>query len=92
MSVRMTNVQPSTMTAGHPVKKEKMPASGTNTGTNLLLTLPILAQMRGIQGWLEADGFGEADLQPMGTGDIEKFIDHWHRAVAEEVKQEHEVA
>ena len=40
------------------------------------------------EGWLEADGFGEADLQPMGIGNIENFIDHWHRAVAEEVERD----
>jgi hypothetical protein len=34
------------------------------------------------EGWLAADGFGEADLQPMDTSSIENFIDHWHRAVA----------
>jgi hypothetical protein len=44
------------------------------------------------EGWLEADGFGEADLQPMDIASIEKFIDHWHKAVAEEVQQEQEVA
>ncbi len=39
------------------------------------------------EGWLEAGGFGEADLQPMGIGNIENFIDHWHEAVAEEVER-----
>jgi F0F1-type ATP synthase membrane subunit b/b' len=44
------------------------------------------------EGWLEGDGFGEADLQPMDTTGIENFIDHWHRAVAAEVQQESEMA
>ena len=44
------------------------------------------------EGWLEADGFGEADLQPMGIGNIENFIDHWHRAVAEEVERDEQAA
>ena len=44
------------------------------------------------EGWLEAGGFGEADLQPMGIGNIENFIDHWHRAVAEEVERDEQAA
>ena len=44
------------------------------------------------EGWLTGDGFAEADLQPMDTSSIEKFIDHWHRAVAEEVQQEQQSA
>src|SRR5471030_1117092 len=40
------------------------------------------------QGWLESEGFGEADLQPMDTASIQRFIDHWHEAVAQEVQQE----
>ena len=43
------------------------------------------------EGWLEADGFGEADLQPMDTTSIERFVDHWHTAVADEVHREDEV-
>jgi hypothetical protein len=44
------------------------------------------------EGWLESEGFGEADLQPMDTASIDRFIDHWHEAVAQEVKEEEEVA
>jgi len=43
------------------------------------------------EGWLENEGFGEADLQPMDTASIERFIDHWHEAVGQEVQQEEEV-
>jgi Leucine-rich repeat (LRR) protein len=44
------------------------------------------------QGWLESEGFGDADLQPMDTEGIETFIDHWHMAVAEEVQREEDVS
>jgi Leucine-rich repeat (LRR) protein len=40
------------------------------------------------EGWLEADGFAETDLQPMEIGSIEKFIDHWHDAVSREVNED----
>jgi predicted NACHT family NTPase len=42
-------------------------------------------------GWLEAESFSEAYLQPMDTSAIENFIDHWHKAVAEEVLRESEI-
>lgn len=42
--------------------------------------------------WMELEGFSEADLQPMGLGDIDEFIDHWHQAVREELKESLELA
>jgi len=41
-----------------------MTTPGTNTNSGLLLTLPILAQMKKIEGWLEED---EADLLMAAT-------------------------
>jgi predicted NACHT family NTPase len=43
------------------------------------------------QGWLKSEGFDDADLQPMDLAGIETFIDHWHLAVAEEVRREDEI-
>ena len=37
------------------------------------------------QGWLSANRFAETDLQPMTPGDVRAFIEHWHRAAAEQV-------
>ena len=39
------------------------------------------------QHWLESSEFDDADLQPMDTEGIDTFIDHWHKAVAEEVSR-----
>lgn len=44
------------------------------------------------QNWLHSEGFLDADLQPMDMAGIETFIDHWHRAVREEVQREEEIA
>ncbi|MGA8086967.1 MAG: NACHT domain-containing protein [Terracidiphilus sp.] len=43
------------------------------------------------QSWLKNEGFHDADLQPMDTPGIEVFIDHWHRAVAEEARREEDL-
>ena len=40
------------------------------------------------KGWLEPEGFVEADLQPMDNASIETFVEHWHNAVAAEVGSE----
>jgi NACHT conflict system protein/NACHT domain-containing protein/Leucine Rich Repeat (LRR) protein len=44
------------------------------------------------EGWLEHEGFDEAELQPMEPHDIGAFIDHWHAAVREELRDEEEKA
>jgi len=44
------------------------------------------------EGWLASSSFSEAELQPMETASVERFIQHWHEAVAEEVQTEDEVA
>lgn len=41
--------------------------------------------------WLAAAGFEDAHLQPMDSAGIEAFIDHWHKAVAEEAEHEEEI-
>jgi len=35
------------------------------------------------EGWLNADGFAEVELQDMQTTDVSQFVSHWHDAVAE---------
>jgi predicted NACHT family NTPase len=42
------------------------------------------------EGWLEHEGFDDAELQPMEPHDINAFIDHWHAAVREELRDEEE--
>lgn len=42
------------------------------------------------QGWIEGGGFAEVALRPMDLADIESFIEHWHRAVYEELTDEEE--
>ena len=42
------------------------------------------------EGWMDAEGFGNADLQPMELADISMFIDHWHQAVREELQEQAE--
>lgn len=44
------------------------------------------------QGWLEDNGFREAELLPMELPDITSFIDHWHAAVRDELQVETERA
>ena len=41
-------------------------------------------------GWMEQEGFEEADLQPMELNDIYNFIDHWHNAMREALLVEDE--
>lgn len=43
-------------------------------------------------GWIERENFTDAELQPMGMSDIYTFIDHWHKAVLEEIQDETEKA
>ena len=40
------------------------------------------------EGWMEREGFGDTELQPMGLDDIDAFIDHWHQAVRERLEDE----
>lgn len=42
------------------------------------------------EGWLNADQFIDAELQDMGRSEIDEFIDHWHEAVAESIRDEKE--
>jgi NACHT domain len=42
------------------------------------------------EGWLEREGFDDAELQPIELADIFAFIDHWHEAVREELREEDE--
>jgi NACHT domain/Leucine Rich repeats (2 copies)/Leucine Rich repeat len=42
------------------------------------------------EGWMDAEGFGNAELQPMELADISMFIDHWHQAVREELQEQTE--
>jgi predicted NACHT family NTPase len=45
-----------------------------------------------VTGWMDREGFDEADLQPMDLNDINAFIDHWHAAIAEELPDQQEKA
>jgi len=42
------------------------------------------------EGWMESEGFDDAELQPMELPDIYAFIEHWHDAVREELQDEEE--
>ena len=37
------------------------------------------------EGWLDSEGFLEANLQDMNSTDIESFITHWHDAAREDI-------
>jgi hypothetical protein len=41
-------------------------------------------------GWLRKEGFDDAELQPMQLPDILAFIEHWHKAVRDELQEEEE--
>ena len=41
-------------------------------------------------GWMDREGFIDAELQPMQLPDIRTFIDHWYDAVAKELQDEQE--
>jgi hypothetical protein len=38
------------------------------------------------EGWLDADDFIDAELQDMALTDVDEFIEHWHDAVAESIR------
>jgi predicted NACHT family NTPase len=40
------------------------------------------------EGWMEREGFDDAELQPMELTDIFAFIDHWHDAVREVLRDD----
>jgi hypothetical protein len=40
------------------------------------------------EGWMDHEGFSDAELQPMSKSDIYFFIDHWHDAIREELQEE----
>ncbi|GHO79507.1 ATP-binding protein [Ktedonobacter sp. SOSP1-85] len=42
------------------------------------------------EGWLEVEGFKDAELEPMDLADIYTFIDYWHNAIAERVATDEE--
>ena len=42
------------------------------------------------EGWMDREGFSNAELQPMQLTDIYMFIEHWHRAVREELHGDEE--
>ncbi len=44
------------------------------------------------EGWMNVEGFSDALLQPMELPDIYSFIDHWHNAVREELREDEEKA
>jgi len=41
--------------------------------------------------WLSNEGFSRMELQPMTPSDIRRFIEHWHRAVAAEIRSPKEI-
>lgn len=41
--------------------------------------------------WMDAESFDDAELQPMNLPDIYSFVDHWHRAIAEQLQDEAEL-
>jgi hypothetical protein len=43
------------------------------------------------EGWMDSEGFQDAELQPMDLADIAVFIDHWHAAVREQLQDEAEI-
>jgi predicted NACHT family NTPase len=44
------------------------------------------------EGWMDDEGFSNAELQPMQLSDIYSFIDQWHKAVREELHLDEEKA
>ncbi len=42
------------------------------------------------EGWMDHEEFHDAELQPMRLSDIYFFIDHWHKAVREELQEDEE--
>lgn len=42
------------------------------------------------EGWLDREGFAEFELEPMDLTNIYKFLEHWHRAVREELQFDQE--
>jgi len=42
------------------------------------------------EGWLALEGFAEFELEPMDLANIHKFLEHWHRAVREELQSDQE--
>jgi predicted NACHT family NTPase len=42
------------------------------------------------EGWMSHEALSDAELQPMKLTDIYSFIDHWHKAVREELQSDHE--
>jgi hypothetical protein len=43
------------------------------------------------EGWMDSEGFDDAELQPMELHDIYSFIEHWHSAVQEQLQDAMEV-
>jgi hypothetical protein len=43
------------------------------------------------EGWMDAEGFDDAELQPMELSDIYSFIEHWHSAVRNQLQDEAEI-
>jgi hypothetical protein len=43
------------------------------------------------EGWMDTEGFSDALLQPMELADIYSFIDHWHDAVREILREDEEI-
>jgi hypothetical protein len=44
------------------------------------------------EGWMDHEGFSDTELQPMQLADMYSFIDHWHKAVREELYEDEERA
>ncbi len=42
------------------------------------------------EGWLDRENFSDAELLPMRLTDIYSFVDHWHKAVREELYEDEE--
>lgn len=40
------------------------------------------------ENWMEKEGLRNAELQPMSLSDIHAFIDHWHKAIQEDLAEE----
>lgn len=43
------------------------------------------------EGWMDSEGFDDAELQPMELHDIYSFIEHWHSAVQEQLQDDLEI-
>jgi hypothetical protein len=43
------------------------------------------------EGWMDGEGFDDAELQPMELHDIYSFIEHWHSAVQEQLQEDLEI-